>query len=306
MLPVEEVSELRLREPAGASGTTRVEAASGLAIIETTVYVIADDEAYLAVFEDMGRREGITTRLLPDRLPADPDERKGQKPDLESLTPLAPFGDFTHGGLIALGSGSGDGRHRGAFVSFGDDRGIDRVVELDAGPLFSELSKRIPELNLEGTAVTRDRFRILQRGNEPGSVDAHVDLDLGGLCDAVASEGSLGADLLVDIAEHELGQIHGTKLCFSDADTLPDGTIVFSASAETTSEEVDGAPVGSAVGVMTHDGEVLALEPIETETKVEGLAARRAGDDIHAFMVTDVDDPDRPTSLLRTILPAPD
>ena len=303
MLPVERVADLRLKEPSGASQTTRVEAASGLAILGTTVYVVADDEVYIAIFRDMGRSDGDTTRLLEARLSEDPDERKKEKPDLESLTPLAPFGSFEHGGLIALGSGSGDGRSHGAVALLDAAGGIDRVVQVDAGPLFEELRRRVPKLNLEGTATTGDVIRILQRGNEPGATNAHIDLDLGKMCDAIASGAPLTGDLVRDIHEHDLGEIRGTKLCFSDADTLDDGRIVFSASAESQTDDTDGAPVGSAIGVMTPAGEITSLEPIEVATKVEGLAAERSEGQIFAYMVTDNDDPDEPTALLRATLP---
>jgi hypothetical protein len=303
MLPVDQVAELRLKKPAGASQTTRVEAASGLAILGTTVYVIADDEIYLAVFRDMGRREGDTTRLLEGRLSEDPNERKKKKPDLESLTPLAPFGPFEHGGLIALGSGSGNDRNKGAVAILDADGGVDRVVQVEAGPLFEELGQRVTKLNLEGTATTGDVMRILQRGNEPGATNAHIDLDLAKMCDAIASGAPLTGDLVRDIHEHDLGAIRGTKLCFSDADTLEDGRIVFSASAESQTDDTDGAPVGSAIGVMTPDGEITSLDPIEVATKVEGLAAERSDGQISAYMVTDNDDPDQPTALLRAALP---
>jgi hypothetical protein len=36
---------------------------------------------------------------------------------------------------------------------------------------------------------------------------------------------------------------------------------------------------------------------------VEGLAARIHGDAVEAFMVTDDDDPDAPTALVRTVCP---
>lgn len=303
MLPVDVVAELLLEEPAGASGTQHVEAASGLALVGDTFYVVADDDTYLAIFRDMGRKNGVTQRILPDELSPDPSERKKNKPDLESLTFLAPFERFEHGGLITLGSGSGDERTRGVFASFGADQEIDEIVHLDAGPLMGHLAEQIPELNLEGTAVTGQYLRIFQRGNEPGSTNAHIDLDLQGLCRALADGKPLDASLLAGIREHDLGAVKGTKLCFSDADTVANGTIVFSASAETQGEGVDGRPLGSAVGVMTSEGEVIAFEPIDVETKVEGLAARAHDGHVEAFMVTDDDDPHAPTLLLRTVLP---
>lgn len=303
MLPVEKVAELRLDHAEGATDTRRIEAASGLAIIGRTAYVIADDEAYLAVFRDMGRSAGATVELLDVDIPDDPAERKKHKPDLESLTPLPPFGAFDHGGIIALGSGSGRGRDLGAFAVLDGNGGIRAAIQLDTGPLMEELGRRIPKLNLEGTAIAGHALRVLQRGNDPDSFNAHIDLDLDGLMDTIQTSRILAADLIVDVHEHEVGRVRGTKLCFSDADTLPDGRIVFSASAETDEEGIDGQIAGSAVGLMEVDGDILWVEPIEVNTKVEGLAVTVEDDVTHAYMVSDEDDPERPSALLRTTIP---
>ena len=303
MLPVTKAADLRLARPAGATHDRKVQAASGLAILERTVYVIADDEVYLAAFRNMGADPGETFPLLDVEVPSDQEKRKKHKPDLESLTPLPPFGDHQNGGLIALGSGSAAERHRGAFAAFDKDGSVDSVVQLEAGPLMKELDRQVAKLNLEGTAITGDRFRILQRGNDPQATNAHIDLDLQATLDAISQNAPLSKDLVRDVKEHDLGQIRGTKLCFSDADTLPDGRIVFSASAESTGEGIDGEPMGTAIGLMSPAGEILALEPIDLETKVEGLAAMMEEGVIAAYMVTDNDDPEQPTALLRTVLP---
>lgn len=303
MLPLSKVAELELARPAGASQTRKVEAASGLAIIDRTVYVVADDEVYLAIFQDMGRSRGEVVRILDFELSEASEERKEHKPDLESLTPLPPFGDFAHGGLIALGSGSSGERHFGAFAELRRDGSVGEVLQLDAAPLMEDLSRQIEKLNLEGTAITGNVFRIFQRGNDPEAVNAHIDLDLKGVVESVSGKRPFDGSLIREIREHDLGQIRGTALCFSDADTLPDGRIIFSASAESEGEGIDGEPVGTAIGLMTPEGKIVSLEPLGAETKVEGLAAKVEDGEIAAFMVTDNDDPERPTALLRTTIP---
>lgn len=305
MLPVRKETELRLARPQGATESPRIEAASGLAIVNEVVYVIADDEAYLAIFPEMGTQAGTTVDILDVDIPTDPSERKKHKPDLESLTPLRPFGRFTHGGIIALGSGSGEGRDLGAFAILESDGRVESAFQLDASPLMKELASQIPGLNLEGTAVTGGVLRVLQRGNDAGSYNAHIDLDRKGVLDAIAASRPLSGDLVVSTQKHDLGQIRGVKLCFSDADTLPDGRIVFSASAEADEDSIDGKVAGSAVGIMRPDGEIVTLEPIDLNKKVEGLAAVASRDGIHAYMVSDDDDPENPSALMRTTLPAP-
>ena len=303
MLPVERVRSLELVHDAGPTEVRYIAAASGLAVLNETLYVVADDELYIAVFRRMGEEKGDVLPLLEGHLPKSEDARQEEKPDLESLTPLDAFGDFEHGGLIALGSGSNEHRDHGAFAVLGENGDVTDTFRIDAAPLFAALRERVPGLNLEGTAVVGDNLRVLQRGDKEEATPAHIDLDLDGLQDALAERRSLSPDLVRDIHAHDLGRLRGVDLCFSDADTLPDGTIVFSASAESTGEGADGESIGSAVGVMTQDGQVLQLEPIDVEVKVEGLAARPTQSGIEAFMVTDQDDPHTPSDLWRVVIP---
>ena len=302
MIPVERVRSLRLDRSEGASRSAGIAAASGLAVLGDTLYVVSDDELYLAIFGAMGETPGHTVHFLPGHLPEDYEERKDEKPDLESLTPLDTFGPFEQGGLIALGSGSSPHRRHGALAALGPDGTVSETVRIDAGPLFEHLAGRIEGLNLEGTAVVGDSFRILQRGNEPGATNAHVDLSLDGLREALVSRGPLEAHLVEDIVQHDLGRIHGTDLCFSDADTLSDGRVAFSASAETSEQGQDGALIGSGIGIMSAAGDIESLEPIDVKVKVEGLATVETRDGIEAYMVTDEDDPNTPTDLLRVLL----
>ena len=303
MIPMERVRALKLAEPAGPDDSRRVQAASGLVIVDETLYIVSDDQLYLAIFPNMGRDQGRVVSLLEGTLPQDEGERKEDKPDLESLTPLAPFDRFEHGGLVTVGSGSSDKRVQGAFAAFARDGSIDEVIVLDARPLLDDLHERIPGLNLEGTAVTNDVLRVLQRGNDDESFNAHIDLDLELLRSQISSGGPLTAELIADIRKHDLGQMRGVRLCFSDADTLPDQRIVFSASAEPDAGDADGGSLGSSVGMMSADGEVLELEPVDVQVKVEGLAVLEAEEQIEAYMVTDEDDPDKPTDLWRLALP---
>lgn len=303
MIPMERVRSLKLDEPAGPNDSRHVQAASGLVIVDETLYVVSDDQLYLAIFPNMGRDEGRVVRLLEGSLPQDESRRKEDKPDLESLTPLAPFGRFDHGGLVTVGSGSSDKRVQGAFAAFAEDGSIGEVVVLDARPLLAALHQRIPGLNLEGTATTNDVLRVLQRGNEDDSFSAHIDLDLERLRSEISTGGPLTGDLVIDVRKHDLGQMRGVRLCFSDADTLSDQRIVFSASAEPDSGDADGGSLGSALGVMSADGEILELEPVDVQVKVEGLAVVETDGPIEAYMVTDEDDPGTPTDLWRLALP---
>ena len=303
MIPTEKVRALELAEPPEPSDNRRVEAASGLVIVDGTLYIVSDDQLYLAVFPDMGKEPGHVTPLLEGHLSDDQSKRKEEKPDLESLSPLEPFDRFEHGGLVTVGSGSSEHRYHGAFAAFAGDGSIDDVVFLDARPLMADLRGRIPGLNLEGTATSNDVLRVLQRGNFEGSFNAHLDLDLALLRKQIARGGPLTPELVRGVKRHELGQMQGVRLCFSDADTLPDQRIVFSASAEPDEGGDDGSSLGSSIGLMSPEGEILELEPIDVQVKVEGLAVVPEDGTISAYMVTDEDDPEVPSDLWRVILP---
>src|SRR5690349_13989277 len=86
-----------------------VSAASGLVAIAERLYVVADDEHFLATYDFAGRPLGRLA-LWPDALPDEHAERKRLKSDLEALTQLPD------GRLLALGSGSTPRRRRGALI----------------------------------------------------------------------------------------------------------------------------------------------------------------------------------------------
>ena len=81
-------------------------AASGLVAVGQFLYVVADDELHLGIFEIDSHRPGTLLRLFPRALPSHPTKRKKAKPDLEALLQLPAFNHHPHGALLALGPGS--------------------------------------------------------------------------------------------------------------------------------------------------------------------------------------------------------
>src|SRR3712207_4857029 len=161
-LPPLELRELRildLEEPSAPGGNAHVAAASGVVRRAEYVYVVGDDELHLAVFDASSGAPGQLHRALSGELPADPEERKKHKPDLEAITTLPPFEGHPHGALLGLGSGSTPDRDRGFAWALGPDGGLDGdPVELDLKPLYELLRKELGELNVEGAAVMRDEL----------------------------------------------------------------------------------------------------------------------------------------------------
>ena len=114
-LHAHKLRELTLDVPRGAGGGRYVSAASGLVRTGGHIYVAADDERELAVFPATGDAPGRLMRFLPGELPADPEERKRDKPDVEALA-LLPAGPGSPGGaLLALESGSKPNRRGGVW-----------------------------------------------------------------------------------------------------------------------------------------------------------------------------------------------
>src|SRR5690606_29981753 len=74
---------LTLAAPEPASGRAHVSAASALVRVAERLYVAADDELQLGVFELGDERSGHLLPLFDGELPADAVARKAAKPDLE-------------------------------------------------------------------------------------------------------------------------------------------------------------------------------------------------------------------------------
>ena len=154
-------------------------AASGLVRTADEYCVVADDELHLGRFSLDGQRPGRLLRIFPGDLPDKPKPRKKRKPDLEVLLRLPASADFPHGALLALGSGSGERRRRGALLALGmQGRVVGKPRSIDASQLFTRLSQSFTDLNLEGGWVAGDRLHLLQRGNKGDSPNALLQWEL--------------------------------------------------------------------------------------------------------------------------------
>lgn len=269
-----------------------VAAASGLVRVGRHLYVIADDRHDLAAFPDAGDAPGRLRRMLPGELPADAAERKRAKPDFEALARLP-------GALLVLGSGSRATRRRGVLWRLAEGGELAGEPEpVDLAPLYAELERSIPDLNVEGAAVSGDHLLLFQRGNGSAHVNAVIALDLR-RARADLDRGRLAPDAIAAVRHHDLGEADGVRLAFSDAAALPDGRVVYTAVAEAGDDTFhDGRCAGAGVGIIEPDGALGRFEPLHPAPKVEGVEARADGAAIDLLMVADADDPDRPAPLL--------
>ncbi len=263
-----------------------VSAASGLVLRDGIFRVVADDETALFVFGPQGETRRVT--LLADLLPAGKAARKARKPDFEILV------DLPGHGLLAMGSGSRPTRERAVLV---DHR--DGVAVIDTSTLCAALRGILPDLNLEGAALSADEFVFLQRGNRGEGRNALVFITLPDLWQALSTRRFelTRAPRVVPLALGSEGDVPWT--C-TDLHRCEDGDLLASAVLEDTRDAYrDGACLGSALVRLAPDGTLRWLRKLDTAAKVEGLAVE--GDVV--WMVTDADDRDKPAQLLSAPLP---
>jgi hypothetical protein len=300
-LPLRRVRDLDLTEASRPGRDPHLSAASGIVRRGSFAYVIGDDELFLAAFDLTGSEPGTLHRVLEGELPGDDAERKAAKPDLEALTALPPLEGSPHGGLLGLGSGSGERRDRGFFWALEPDGALrGEPATIDLAPLYERLGGEVGEVNVEGAAMLGDRLWLFNRGNERGSRNAVAEIEVSDLARSLRGDRELDADELASVREYELGEVDGVKLCFSDATAPFEDAIVFTASAEGGR---DGDIHGSLIGAVNAAGEVTRLRSIDPEWKVEGVHAAVDAGVVDLVFVCDQDDPAVPSPLLSATMP---
>ncbi len=283
-------------------GAPFLSAASGLVRAGSLLYVVADDELHLGCFDLDDPGPGELVRLFAGELPRGKQKRKRAKPDLEILLELPPAAAAPHGSLLALGSGSGPQRRRGALLQL-DERcrpaASPRVV--DASGFFDTLALQVDDLNLEGAWIAGRTLHCLQRGHRGNSHNVVISLDLDEVLESLL-EGTRGPTPLA-LHPMSLGECRGVPLSFSDACGLPDGRWLFTAVAEDTeSSYEDGGFLGAAVGMAEfgRHGAVprpLWIRPVRPSLKIEGVAAQMEAGALRLLFVTDADDGAMPAGL---------
>ena len=266
-------------------------AGSGLARVRGGFWAVADDLHHLVRVPD-GRGAGAGRRLFPGEPPRDPARRKKTKKDLECLI------DLGGGRLVAFPSGSKERRRVGSLIRL-DGRGrFMSAREVDFGPLLSLLGERVPGLNVEGGFVRGKRVVLLQRGNGRAGFNALVKLRLKAFLRGLEGHWKPSA-LRPKIRRVPLGSWGRASLAFTDGFCL-DGIAYFAAAAEGGKDTYrDGRVFGSVVGVLPRRGKPVILARLPGE-KIEGLAPRARKDGrLELCAVTDADDPNRPSRLLR-------
>lgn len=288
MIKLNFIRTLTLAEPSQPGRPAYISAASGLVHLGNKLYVAADDENSLGVFSDDLAGQGTLRQLFDGELPLAHEDRKALKPDLEVLTLLPSSKKYPYGALLALGSGSTDNRKHAAIIAFDADYQLTGNVEiLDLSATYNQIAQRVPDLNIEGAVITGEDIVLFQRGNNVGHnamIRCRADMFL---CETQTNIRPLSFFL----RRYDLAEIDGVLLGFTDASALDDGTTVFCAAAEDTSDAYnDGACKGSAVGIINSRGELSKVMTVDKPVKLEGISASFVDNAIHLLMVTDADD----------------
>jgi len=303
-LELRQVGTLALEPRSSPGEASYVASASGVVRRAEYVYVIADDELCLAVFDASSDEPGRLKRVLSGTLPADEDGRSEAKPDLEALTTLPPIEGSPYGALLGLGSGSAPERDRGFAWRLQADGSLEGdPIELDLAPLYGLLRDRLATLNVEGAAVMGDELWLLQRGNSAHGENVVVALSCAEVLESLERDRTLAAEEFQRVLGFDLGELHGVPLTFSDASALGGEMLVFTASAEDSSgTHGKGAILGSVVGTIDLAGEVRRLRTIERKYKVEGVHAVLDSGVVTMTFVCDQDDPATASPLLSATM----
>lgn len=298
MIQLTDLKSLLLAQAPQPGRHPHLSAASGLVQVGPWLYVVADDEMQLGQFPLAGNDHGQLHRCFPGVLPLDYEARKAEKPDVEVLTLLPNFTHTHHSTLLALGSGSKKHRNRSALIPLdasGNIAGPTTILEQEF--FYDFLKQEIGKLNIEGAAIVEDKLLLFQRGNKKNKLNASIQLSLADFY-RVLAQPHKKYQPRIHITPYDLGQIDQVPLCFTDATSLANGNIVFTASAENTSDAyMDGACMGSAIGLLDASGELVLLEPIDKKIKLEGVAASQRDKNLELLLVTDADDAEHPAQL---------
>lgn len=298
MIQLTELKSLLLEQSTQSNRLAHLSAASGLVQIGPWLYVVADDELHLGKFVLEGNRAGELYRCFDGDLPIDTEDRKAEKPDIEVLTLIPQFNNPSQQALLALGSGSKKNRHRSAMIPLDNNGNISSAANMIDLSLFYEfLQKEIGKLNIEGAAIVQNDIFLFQRGNKKNKLNASIRIELSDFY-RLLLQPYKHYEPHLQITPYDLGAIDNIPLCFTDATSLPSGEVIFTASAENTSDAyLDGACMGSAIGVITPQGNLSFLEPIDKKVKLEGVAANKKDSTIELLLVTDADNSSRPAQL---------
>jgi hypothetical protein len=306
MIQLKEIKQLLLTQPSQVNRPAHLSAASGLVKQGRWLYVVADDELHIAKFNLDGEKPGSLFRCFDGELPLETEERKAQKPDVEVLTLIQQLDNPKQTALLAMGSGSKKNRRLSAIIPLDNQGNISAPAQIvDLENFYGFLKDEIGALNIEGATIVQDDILLFQRGNKKNKLNASVRIKLNDFY-RLLEKPNKHYKPDIKIESYDLGQVDQVPYCFTDATSLPNGKIVFTASAENTSDSyLDGLCLGSILGIINQKGKLEFLDEIDKKIKLEGVAAESSENSIGILLVSDADDATAPAKLYSTHLNHP-
>lgn len=285
----------------GPNPYAHLSAASGLVKIGKWLFIVADDEKHIAVFNGEGDSSGIAHPIMAGELPLDTEARKRVKHDFEAIAQVPNSKKLPYGGLLILGSGSKKQREQGVIIPFlapPTDSKIPALGEaciIDLDPIYDALKDEPGKTNIEGAIILGKEILLFQRGNK-NNRNAIIRFKWKEFLASATGEGKGTPDYTIQ--HFDLGAIDGVPLCFTDATALTDGRLVFTAAAENAEEAcVDGACMGSAIGIISTTGELISLKRVDKKVKLEGIDVQEESTELKLWLVSDPDNPQLPGQL---------
>lgn len=233
---------------------TNIPSASAVEVVNGNIYIVGDDSAFLYVLKyDLTLLDKIALYEAKDQDIVENRILKKKKADLECI---AKFNINGYAHLLILGSGSKSPRRDIAYLvklpTPYNKKHLVWSVSLVKWYSFLRMNEDVTGpsgvLNFEAAAATENYMYLFNREN-----NAVLRFDLVEFVEFI--QGHTDGIPFPTVISSDLPAIENIRSGFSGADYF-DHTLFFTAAAENTSNAIDdGAIMGSAVGILSFNGE---------------------------------------------------
>jgi hypothetical protein len=239
-------------------------ATSGLVFVDNFIYIISDNSSYLYQYQIDNKN------LSKIKLSENSQENiiKKQKPDFESIT-------LKDNKLHIFGSGSTKNRNS----KFSYHLETQEIKQKDISEKYNLFAQKIgikaTELNIEGVFYTNQKWHFFQRGNGEMAQNGVFIID---------------KNEEVDFVKITLPKVENIEATFTDAILVNDKIYFLAAIENSNSTYNDGEVLGSFIGCLSLNFEIVFLEKISETQKFEGLTLYNQTDTTIYFLLCEDND----------------